>query len=89
MSDTSGIRGMLFMTLVEGIHYMREEPRVLPKTRTYFNTIEDMDSVEFRSHFRVSRGGLLLVYIHVSICNFWTKETYTSCWFASVYAYFN
>lgn len=33
-------------------------PRSLPKSRTFFMMIEDMDDEEFRSHFRLGRGRL-------------------------------
>lgn len=29
------------------------QPRKLPKTRKYFEMVEDMDESEFRSHFRL------------------------------------
>ena len=30
--------------------------RVLPKTRSFFTSVETMDDTEFRSHFRLERG---------------------------------
>ena len=54
---------MLFMTLLEGLHHMRDEPRILPKTRTYFNTIEEMDSLEFRCIFVILEVFVPLLYL--------------------------
>lgn len=34
----------------------RSAPRFLPKSRNYFNMVDDMDEVEFHSHFRMGRG---------------------------------
>ena len=36
-------------------------PRDLPKSRLYFSTIEAMDHEEFRSHFRLGRGNVLMI----------------------------
>ena len=30
--------------------------RVLPKTRSFFTSVETMDETEFRSHFKLGRG---------------------------------
>ena len=34
----------------------KEPPRKLPKSRAYFNLVDEMDEEEFLTHFRVSRG---------------------------------
>jgi len=55
-SNTTGLRGMLVQLLQEGIIYSREAPRNLPKSQVYFDSVNEMDTIEFRSQFRVSRG---------------------------------
>lgn len=42
-------------------HADRRPPRKLPKSRTFFQMIDRMDVEEFRSHFRLGHGELLMI----------------------------
>ena len=55
LNATSAVASIAVAEAVDG-EQESQEARVLPKTRSFFDTIELMDEDEFGSHFRMKRG---------------------------------